>query len=231
MSSISSATSGLATSSLTNLLSAGSGASNSASGSLAMSGVNSGIDTTSIVQKIMAVESLPLQQLQSKQSTYTTQQKAFEDIKSSLDSLNTLATTLKGEAANSTFSATSSDESVVIASSSTGGSEGTHSVEVGQLATADKLVNGGVAGLDTLVGAGNFVYTYNGVTRTVVTDATTKLQDLVNLVNNDSGNPGVSASILDYDVTGSSGHRYHLVLSGKNTGAAVLARTSFQRGI
>ncbi|KPK86771.1 MAG: hypothetical protein AMJ81_00475 [Phycisphaerae bacterium SM23_33] len=62
-------------------------------------------------------------------------------------------------------------------------------------------------------GAGKLVYTYNGTTRTVyVTDATT-LEGLRDRINNDGANPGVNASILEYNDT------YHLVLSGRNTGA------------
>jgi flagellar hook-associated protein 2 len=75
----------------------------------------------------------------------------------------------------------------------------------------------GVAGGDTLVGAGQFVYTYNGVTRTIQTNAKTTLTNLQNLINNDSGNPGVSASILDHKVD--DDHQFHLVLTGQSTGA------------
>jgi flagellar hook-associated protein 2 len=74
----------------------------------------------------------------------------------------------------------------------------------------------GVAGGDTLVGAGQFVYTYNGVTRTIQTNAKTTLSNLQDLLNNDSGNPGVSASILDHKVD--DDHEFHLVLAGGSTG-------------
>jgi hypothetical protein len=69
-----------------------------------------------------------------------------------------------------------------------------------------------------VVGAGQFVYTYNGVTRTLAATSTTTLQNLVDLINKDSGNPGVTASILDYDVSGDPDKRFHLVLSGGDSG-------------
>jgi flagellar hook-associated protein 2 len=75
----------------------------------------------------------------------------------------------------------------------------------------------GDVGTDALVGAGQFVYTYNGVTRTVTTTAGTKLGQLRDLVNNDGGNPGVRASVLSYQ--GQTGGKYHLVLTGQDTGA------------
>lgn len=79
-----------------------------------------------------------------------------------------------------------------------------------------QTVDGGT-GSDTLVGAGKFVYSYNGTTRTVTTTSSTTLGQLRDLINNDGGNPGVSASLLEYQ--GATGGRFHLVLSGKNTGS------------
>jgi flagellar hook-associated protein 2 len=93
---------------------------------------------------------------------------------------------------------------------------GDHSVALLD-ATADfvQTADGGT-GSDAVVGAGQFVYTYNGVTRTITTGAGTNLGQLRDLINNDGGNPGVSASILDYQ--GATGGRHHLVLTGKSTG-------------
>jgi len=68
-----------------------------------------------------------------------------------------------------------------------------------------------------IVGAGTFVYTYNGVTRTLTTTDDTTLGELRDMINNDSANPGVQASILDYEVD--ANHRYHLVLRGQDTGS------------
>jgi flagellar hook-associated protein 2 len=61
---------------------------------------------------------------------------------------------------------------------------------------------------------GAFVYTYDGVTRTLNTGSGTTLTDLVDLINNDAGNPGVTASLLEYNST------YHLSLGARETGSA-----------
>lgn len=74
----------------------------------------------------------------------------------------------------------------------------------------------GDVGTDALIGAGTFAYTYNGVTRTLTTTADTTLGELRDLINNDAENPGAQASILEYD--GATGGKYHLVLSGRDTG-------------
>lgn len=70
---------------------------------------------------------------------------------------------------------------------------------------------------DPLVGAGTFVYTYHGTTRTIVTAATTTVSGLADLINKDSGNPGASATVMTYQ--GAVGGKYHLMLAGNQTGA------------
>ncbi len=75
----------------------------------------------------------------------------------------------------------------------------------------------GATGADTLIGAGQFVYTYNGVSRTITTTASSNLGGLRDLINNDASNPGVTASILEYEADAS--HKYHLVLSGNDSGS------------
>lgn len=67
-------------------------------------------------------------------------------------------------------------------------------------------------GTDMLIGAGQFVYTYDGTTRTITTTAETTFGEFLDLINNDAGNPGVRASSLLHEGV-------HLVLSGQNTGA------------
>ncbi len=88
---------------------------------------------------------------------------------------------------------------------------------VGLLDSTDdftQTVDGDV-GTDALIGAGTFVYTYNGVTRALTTTADTTLGEFRDRINNDAENPGVQASILEYD---GGGGKYHLVLSGRDTG-------------
>jgi flagellar hook-associated protein 2 len=65
----------------------------------------------------------------------------------------------------------------------------------------------------TAAGAGQFVYTYDGVERTIAVSNETTLEGLRDLINNDGQNPGVSASVLQHDGA------YHLVLAGRDTGA------------
>jgi len=66
----------------------------------------------------------------------------------------------------------------------------------------------------TAAGGGTFVYTYDSTTRTISVSSDTTLEGLRDLINNDAQNPGVSASILEYNSA------YHLVLAGKDTGTS-----------
>ena len=99
-----------------------------------------------------------------------------------------------------------------------------NNIQAGQdkgVAQAEKETHSGFADADTTAvtnTAGTFTYTYNGRSTTVNVGANTTLTGLMNLINSDPANPGVTASIIN-DGTGLS-TAYHLVLSGKNTGAA-----------
>ncbi len=80
-----------------------------------------------------------------------------------------------------------------------------------------RTTQGGLVSENSLVGAGQFVYSYKGVTRTILTTASTTLAGLRDLINKDASNPGISASLLQYD--SGDGKALHLVLTGKDTGS------------
>jgi flagellar hook-associated protein 2 len=125
--------------------------------------------------------------------------------------LTLLKPTMTGQA----MTASSSNSSVLAAWASEGALPGTHEIEVHQLAAAGRQVHtAGLASADSTVGAGQFEYQYNGVTRSVTAGAETTLTQLADLINDDGQNPGVTASVLQY------GGQYHLVLDGQDTGSA-----------
>jgi len=87
------------------------------------------------------------------------------------------------------------------------------------LAQVEQRVHSGFIDLITPVttAAATFSYTYEGVETTLNMAAGCKLQDLAALINNDPNNRGVRASIVN-DGTSSTA-AYHLVLTGRQTGA------------
>ena len=184
--------------------------------SLSMSGLASGVDTAAIVKQLVAVERQSITQLQARQQTITDKSSAFSTLESHIGSLKTSLEDIRYASQLRAYKVASSSEAVLTATASAGASEGTHEIVINRLASAERKVHAGLAALDTLVGTGTFVYTYDGQTRTIQTTDTTTLEGLRDLINNDGGNPGITASILQY---GTGDQAYHLVLSGNDTGA------------
>ncbi len=91
------------------------------------------------------------------------------------------------------------------------------------LAQVEKELHSGVASEDTVINNSGsvqyFAYRYAGgdVIKVAVADGAT-LEDLAKAINEDSNNPGVIATVVN-DGQGLS-NSYHLVLTGKNQGAA-----------
>lgn len=181
---------------------------------ISLSGVYSGIDTSSIVQQLMMTERTTLNALQDSEDQLQSEQSAVDEIERRVSQLHDAVDSLRDVDELRRVNVSSSDDDIVSVSSDTGAIEGNHTVEVNALASAHRMVQtAGLATLDTTVGAGQFVYTYNGTTRTLTTTDTTTLEDLRDMIVNDAGNPGVTASILE------QGGTYHLVLAGKSPGS------------
>jgi flagellar hook-associated protein 2 len=309
-------------------------------GSLALTGIFSGIDTGAFVTAAMAMARGPLNRLQAQKAEWQAKTSALSGIEGRMEDLQSLVGNLRSTTGLRSVTATSSDQDVLLVTASSGATEGVHDIVVNQLAYAEKEVHAGVTptetwthgravatgdteyisasdisdaagtnykfvfkfgdeaqvtvdlsaydltgitlnelvgeintaagytaasaaslsgqyklriqaqdtgegkdlaitdddsvgvldgtgdftrtfagdvGADAVVGAGTFVYTYDGVTRTITTTQYSTLGQLRDLINNDGENPGMSASILKYEVD--ADHVYHLVLTGRSTGA------------
>jgi flagellar hook-associated protein 2 len=304
---------------------------------LALGGVFTSIDWDSMVDGLMQAEYRPYNRLSNQKAEIQSQQKAVNTIKSAFNSFQSALTSLSSESSLRQVKASSSDSAVVTASAGSGVYEGTHNLEVNQLAQSHRIVqNTGVSDLGEKIGpggsksnaansntvadadapwltttangasytfdfgdeeaftvefgpstdytmnevvsmintaagytaaaaledppgtfslelaarykgatgtmtqtltsgdaidelndeadwaktdgtdptAGIFSYTYAGTTRTLNLSADASIEDLGDAINNDASNPGVTASILQYNGT------YHLVLDGNETGAS-----------
>ncbi|MFP4106499.1 MAG: flagellar filament capping protein FliD [Phycisphaerae bacterium] len=184
--------------------------------SMALSGVFSGMDTDSLVEGLMAAEGHTLKRLDRTKEEWQAKTEAVKAIESRLQQLKDISFDLMDSSKLLAVEATSSDTAVFSVTSSDGALEGSHTVEVNQLASAARMVQDvGVTAIDdpTEIGAGTFEYTYNGVTRTLYTTDETDLEGLQKLINKDGDNPGVSASILEHN------GQFHLVLAGEDAGS------------
>src|SRR5579862_5171984 len=82
-------------------------------------GLSSGIDTTSIINKLVSLESAPISTYQSQLSDLQSQQSVLQAFGVTLQAINTAASTLNAPAAFNPVSANSSDATVASITGST----------------------------------------------------------------------------------------------------------------
>ena len=199
--------------------------------SVTTQGIGSGLDIASIVDKLVSVESAPLNQLKTREAAYQTKVSAFGAARGVLASFQNAVTSLSSPTAFSSFAASINDSSIAAVSIDTTKSSalsvGTHTLRVDALASSQKTAAAGVASTSTVIGTGSITidigswnsgyttFTPNaGVgSKTITIDASNNSLLGVRDAINQAG-AGVTASI----VNDGSGNR--LVLSSTATGAA-----------
>ena len=183
-----------------------------------INGLATGLDTSSIIQGLLAIDNQHVTDLQTKQSQVTAEQTAFQTIDAQLLALQA-ATTPLSLTQNSVFdglTATSSDPTQVTAAASTGATPGVYSVQVNALATAQEIASQGFSDADAAVTQGTFqIQVGAGAAATVTVDGTNDtLQGLADAINN--AGAGVTASVVN---DGSGNDPYRLLLTSNQSGA------------
>ncbi len=185
-------------------------------GTINLPGLFTGIDTNQIVAQLMEIQKRTLNLYQKRQATWNDRNDALTTLENKLSALRTSVRALSDAQKLRAFKTASSDTDILTAEAAYNAFEGNHSIEINQLANAERWVHTtGVKYKEDYVGegvAGTFIYSYNHEETTIATTATTTLEDLVGLINNDANNPGVTAGLLYYN------DAYHLVLSGNDAG-------------
>ncbi|RQP30097.1 flagellar filament capping protein FliD [Burkholderia ubonensis] len=177
---------------------------------------NSTLDVNTLVTTLVNAKTAgQLQTLQNRQTADNTQLSAIGQLKAQLSALQSALTGLSNGTALSSLAATASGTGLTPAiTSNSGAVAGSYSVNVTQLATANKLSSAGLTSADT-ISAGSLSITYgSNPAFNVNVSAGAALSDIATSINSASGNPGVTASVI----TGSDGQ--HLVLQSNATGAA-----------
>lgn len=180
------------------------------------SGLASGLDTAKLIDGLVQIERRPITLLQNQQSKLRDKIKLYQDLQGKLGSLKTAATRLSAAASFFVQKVTSSNESVLVATVSTGAGVANHTVTVNTLARGSTLGSVTFDDVDTTtVGTGTLAITVGTTTTDVTIDSTNNtLQGLRDAIN-DSG-ADVTASIVT--VNAGATPSYRLVVSGKNTG-------------
>jgi flagellar hook-associated protein 2 len=183
--------------------------------SLSSPGIGSGLDVTSLVSQLVTAAKTPQQDsIDSHRSQVTSQLSALGSLKSVLGSLQTALAGLSDGSAFTKFLATASNSDHFSAIADSTAAAGTYSIDVEQLATAQKASSSAFAS-NTTFSSGSLTVSVGDKTLTVpVGSGTNTLAQLAGSINRSSANPGVTASV----VHATDGD--HLVLTSSQTGAA-----------
>jgi len=184
-------------------------------------GLATGIDTGEIVRQLVEVQSRTLRAKEEERAGQQIERETLSELQSKLADFRTRIRALSDNTKLQAFNSATSDDDIMTASANSNASEGNHSLQIKQLAASDRWVHDGFKYSTSYVkGAvenGVFIFSYNNEELVIQTTDTTTLEELVGLINNDTDNPGVTASILKYD-DGNDGV-YHLVLIGSENGS------------
>jgi len=177
---------------------------------LSVGGIGSGLDVKGIVSQLMALERRPLDRLEQTERDLNSKLSAFGKLKSSLSTFQDAMSGLSSLDKFKTYESTSSDDTVFTAKADGTAAGGTFSVEVTQLAQAEKAHAAG-----TYAGEmGDLTFDVNGQSITVTIDATNNtLEGIRGAINSATGNNIITATTINGDAG------TELVLTGNESGA------------
>ena len=207
-------------------------------------GIGSNLNVNEIVSQLMALERRPLQMLDRKEASFQAQLSAFGTLKGALTSFQSAVKELNDVNKFQAYKASIASSSVATVSAANSAVPGNYSLEVTQLAQAQKLVAAGQASTSTAIGTGTITFEFGTITggtfdeatgrytgatwtsngagaKTVtITASNNTLAGIRDAIN--AAKIGVTASI----VNDGSGTPYRLALSVTETGAANSLRIS-----
>jgi flagellar hook-associated protein 2 len=191
---------------------------------ITFTGLGSGIDTASMIDKLVQAESGQINQLSAWKDQWTAKIAALQELNTKLSDLRTAAQAIDTLGTFQAKTASVSDASTLTATTSTAASSGTHQVLVNRLAQNEVQVHQGLAAADTVVNSSGaskvFAFSYaGGASVSIPVPDGTTLSGLAQLINASGANPGVTATVLDMGDAYTT-DRYRLMLTGHDTGAA-----------
>ena len=184
--------------------------------SIISQGIGSGLDIAGLVQQLVTAEAAPVEtriarqeaRVQSKLSAFGSLKGALSDFQDRLDKMRDLDTflTRKAGSGNEDLFTVTVDKDALPAD---------YSVEVVQLAQAQKLTSGSFTGSDAVVGTGTLLISVGADSFNItIDDDNNTLAAIRDAINEAVDNTGVAATIVNADA-GS-----YLILTGEDTGAA-----------
>lgn len=185
-------------------------------GSLAIDGLVSGLDTTTLINQLMTLEAAPQTQLKSKVTTTQTLVSAYQSLNTSVASLASLAKKDAIPATSDLYSATSSASSVSVTAAA-GSSAGQIDLTVTAVAKAQVSVTAAMSAWPD--SPATFTVVKADGTKVELTAASSSMSDIADAINSSSS--GVKASRVAAGTDSVTGDPlYRLQLTSSTTGAA-----------
>ena len=173
-------------------------------------GLASGLDTNSIVDKLVALEQTPITKNTALQAAMTVQISSIGDLSSKIRALATSASSLGNGVASSSIVTTPSG---VTAVAGTGALPGRYSITVTDIATNAKARSAAFASPNSTVAGGSLDFHVKGVAFSVPIAANSDIGSVAKQINA-SGSP-VSASVI------TDGTSFYLSFSNRDTGKPI----------
>jgi len=182
--------------------------------SFTFSGIASGLDTATIVQQLVALRRAPIDRLESRIAGYQQRKSAYGDLETKLKTLLEKVQELDTPREYSSLAVTSGQEDLLTASAGYLAQQGSYSVTVNALATAQKERSQGFDSASDSVGTGTFTILAGGDTYNIQLEAgASSLSDLRFAIN-ESDAPVTATILSDGGETGGT----YLVLTAEETG-------------
>ena len=178
-------------------------------GTISFDGLATGINATETVDKLIEVASRPKILKEAENVRYENQRDSWQELNTKLLNLREEAKNLWRSSTWNTLAASSSDESVLTATTSASASAGSYTFQVTQLAQHHQIASESFTATSDTVGTGTL--TVNGTAITVDASNNT-MSGLATAIN--AADAGVSASLVN------DGSGYRLLLSADDSGAA-----------
>lgn len=189
------------------------------SSGISFSGLASGLDTTSIVNQLVALERIPIQLAEDQRDVQQDKLDKLSEFRGLVKALQNKADDLSTNDGFFQLSVSGANSDVAAVSAGSGADQGTHSIDVQQLAGVDRWAFDGVADPETeLATADDQTVSFTvGDNSYEISFGTTdsSLNAIVGKINAEAGED-VSASIVNTGTDGSPS--YQLVLAAKGTG-------------
>ena len=180
---------------------------------IGVSGLMSGLDTDSIISKLMDIERRPIMLLQKKEAGYQAKITALGQVKSAMSELKSAVEALKKSDDFLSYSASSSNTDILTVSAGDDVQTGSYNITVSQLASAQQVRSSGFSGSDAEVGTGTItIQVGSGESVDIdITEDNNTLSGIAQAIND--ADAGVAAGVIN-DGNGN----YYLTLQAQKTG-------------